>query len=203
MGVTFENRVAFTFTHLTDDVTNYFQSLEDQRLPAAHCEWDVPVYEVNIQADHNTVEINSGGYGVFDLAQLDLPDYISDNLKYVTSLVRSRQSDDLDYIRQCDGGYIKDVDWCPDNQPDEIYYNLRSKERQLERMDEVIETALRYAFKQLQKDVHIDLYKCYDELANDIDLVAKVDTDDLIQYFGDYVTDSIDIAYQECIERGY
>jgi hypothetical protein len=70
-------------------------------------------------------------------------------------------------------------------------------------MDEVIETALRYAFKQLQKDVHIDLYKCYDDLANDIDLVAKVDTDDLIQYFGDYVTDSIDIAYQECIERGY
>jgi len=203
MGVSFENRVAFTFTHLTDDVTNYFQSLEDRRLPAAHCEWDVPVYGVNFQEDYNTVEIDSGGYGVFDLAQLDLPDYISDNLKYVTSLVRSRQSDDLDYIRQCDGGYIKDVDWCPDNQPDEIYYHLRHREQVLDELEDFIIKRIKKVLTVVRDDAHIDLQKGYDNLINYLEDYVQIDTDKLQEDFGDHVTDSIDIAYQECIERGY
>ena len=203
MGVTFENRVAFTFTHLTDDVTNYFQSLEDRRLPAAHCEWDVPVYGVNFQEDYNTVEIDSGGYGVFDLAQLDLPDYISDNLKYVTSLVRSRQSDDLDYIRQCDGGNINDVDWCPDNQPSEIYYSLRRRQRVLDALPDVTEKRIKQLFTILRNDAHIDLHKCYDHLIDNIEDFVIVDTDKLEEYFEEYATESIEDAYQECIERGY
>jgi len=138
MGMSFENTLTFRFENETDG-KEWVKGLPE-RLECNHYYGDGPKW---IEVDGCYVEITSGGYGVYDLNEMDYPD----TLIGCVSNVRSLQGDNIYY--------------------NEIYYGSELREKlvdeDLYEKCDYWDTNQQSFEKDFEKD-HKDLLKMLDEM---------------------------------------
>ena len=117
------------------------------RVPSSHYSGDAPIWVERVSEDGTEVVVSSQGYGVFDFSEMDLPE----SLNGIISVVRSCQSQDIDYVISADSMEMETgFDWSPyENEREDDYFNFQSQspdidwdlpDEEIDRLDEEWET---------------------------------------------------------------